>query len=319
MQTSEPPRSGIPDLVFVNPAAGGGRAADFLTSLKALAVRTAWHVEFCMTSSAADLASHARTAAESGHTRLFVLGGNGSFHGLVNATANYSDVVLGILPAGGGNDLADALGLPHNPLRAAQLLCQGHVCLMDVVRVETADGSVRLYTGGGGVGLDAEASFVAATRFRNLTGRFRYLLSAAIAPMTSRPISVTVNWSSNEILEPPPLASAAVLVAVLNTPSYCAGLRLAPAAKINDGFLDLVLVEPLSALELLRALPLFVFRGEVRSPCVKHLRVQRVTIETVTPCRFHGDGEILGCTPVQLQVSPGAIRVLCPEGSPLSG
>jgi diacylglycerol kinase (ATP) len=316
VQTSEPSPLAIPDLVFVNPAAGGGHAADSLPSLRALALRTSWQVEFRLTSNASDLGSQASAAAATGYTRLFVLGGDGSFQDLVNATRRFSDVVLGILPAGGGNDLADALGLPHDPLRAAELLRDGKVCLMDAVRVETADGRVRLYTGGGGVGLDAEASYIAATRFRNLTGRFRYLLSAAVAFLRSGPISVRINWSSNENPAPPPFACAALLVAVLNTPSYGSGLRFAPAAKTNDGLLDLVLVEAPSASEMFYALPRLIFRGELRSPRVKRFPVHQVKIETDSPCRFHGDGEILGYTPVRIEVLPGAIRILCPSNSP---
>jgi diacylglycerol kinase (ATP) len=307
----------LPDLVFVNPSAGGGHAADSLISLRAFAVRSAWHVEFRMTSSATDLDSKARVAAESGHSRLFVLGGDGSFQDLVNATANYSDVVLGILPAGSGNDLADALALPHHPVRAAELLRDGRVCLMDAVCVETADGQTRIYTGGGGVGIDAEASFIASTRFRNWTGRFRYLLSAAFALMQTRPTSIRVSWSANGT-SAMSLATEALLVAVLNTPSYGSGLRFAPAAKINDGILDLVVVDSLPAFEFLKALPMLIFLGEVRSPRVKRFPIHQVKIETTIPCRFHGDGEILGYTPVKIHVLPGAIRILCPKDSPLS-
>ncbi len=121
-----------------------------------------------------------------------------AFQDLVNATAKYPDVVLGILPAGGGNDLADALGLPHHPVRAAELLRDGDSCLMDVACVETAD-SQRIYTGGGGVGIDAESAHIAATRFRKLTGKFRYLLSAAFALIETGTVKVRVSFSKDGI------------------------------------------------------------------------------------------------------------------------
>jgi YegS/Rv2252/BmrU family lipid kinase len=269
-----------------------------------------------MTSSAADLAYQAQIAAESGHTRLFVLGGDGSFQDLVNATASHSNVVLGILPGGGGNDLADALGLPHHPVRAAELLRDGDFCLMDAAVVETVDGCRRIYTGGGGAGIDAEAAFLAGTRFRKWTGRFRYLLSAAFALLQTRPLSVRVGWSTDENTGQA-LVIEALLVAALNTPSYGSGLRFAPAARINDGFLDLVIVEALSLFELLSALPMLICFGEVRSSRVKRYQVHEVHIDTRVPRRFHGDGEILGCTPVKIRILPGAIRVLCPKDSPL--
>jgi diacylglycerol kinase (ATP) len=306
----------IPDLVFVNPAAGGGHASDSLPSLRAMAQRTAWQVEFRLTSSAVDLAVQAQAAARAGHSRFFVLGGDGSFQDLVNALAYLPEVVLGILPAGGGNDLADALGLPRHPVRAAEALRDGEVCCMDTIRVKTSDGRTRIYTGGGGVGLDAEASYLAATRFRKLTGRLRYLVSAAMAFATTRPISVRIDWLDPDSITDP-LSTKALLVGVLNAPSYGAGLRFAPSAKTNDGLLDLVLVENLSFLEFSRALPRLILRGEVSSPRVKRFLVRHVTIETAVPCRFHGDGEILGYTPVEIEVLPRALRILCPPGSPL--
>ncbi len=316
MQTTSPSPLVIPDLVFVNPAAGGGHAADFLPSLQAFAMRAGWQVEFRLTSSARDLAAQAMNAALEGHCRFFVLGGDGSFQDLVNALVQFPEVVLGILPAGGGNDLADSLGLPHDPVRAAELLRMGAVCVMDAVRARTADGNERIYTGGGGVGLDAEASYLAATRFRKLTGRFRYLLSAAMAFARTNAISVRVNaLIPNTPI--PLLSSKALLLAVLNAPSYGAGLRFAPGAKTNDGLLDLVLVEEMTVLELLRALPLLIFRGEVRSPRVKRFSIRHILIETEGPCRFHGDGEILGYTPVEIEVLPQAVRVLCPPDSPM--
>jgi diacylglycerol kinase (ATP) len=263
-----------------------------------------------------DLASQIHRAASEGHCRFFVLGGDGSFQDVVNASIHFPEVVLAILPAGGGNDLADSLGLPHHPVHAAELLRNGEVCSMDAVRARTADGNERIYTGGGGVGLDAEASYLAATRFRKLTGRFRYLLSAAIALTRTKAISVHVNWLTPDPVTAP-LTSKALLLAVLNAPSYGAGLRFAPAAKTNDGLLDLVLVEDLTVFELLRALPLLILRGEVRSPRVKRYSVRHILIETDRPCRFHGDGEILGCTPVEIEVLPRAIKVLCPPGSPM--
>ena len=318
MQASAPSPSVLPDLVFVNPSAGGGHASDTLPELKAFATRSAWNVRFRLTSSAADLAQQARSAAEAGHPRLFVLGGDGSFQDLVNATATYSDVVLGILPAGGGNDLADALGLPHHPVRAAGVLRGGEVRLMDVALVETANGQRRLYTGGGGVGIDAESAHIAATRFCKLRGRFRYLLSAAFALIGTSPVSVRVSQSTDGN-SGPALAMTALLVAVLNTPSYGSGLRFAPEAKIDDGLLDLVIVEALRPFELLRALPMLVVRGEVRSVRVKRYQVHEVQIETSSPRRFHGDGEILGCTPVKISLLPQAIRVLCPKNSQTTG
>ncbi len=305
-----------PDLVFVNPVAGGGHAADSLPSLKAFAKCSKWNVEFRITSSAHDLKEQALAAAIAGHSRLLVLGGDGTFQDLVNALAGFPNAILGILPAGGGNDLADSLGLPHHPLRAAELLREGEVCHLDAVRVKTADGNIQLFTGGGGVGLDAQAAYFASTTFRRLTGRLRYLLAAARALTDRRAVKFRALLQYREAT-PEPLEASAMILAVLNTPSYGAGLRFAPDAIPNDGILNLVLVEDMPFLQLLKALPRLIFLGEVRSPRVKRFPVHRLTIHTDLPRLFHGDGELLGYTPVEIQIVPKAFRILCPRGSPL--
>ena len=135
METISPLTPAFPDIVFVNPAAGGGRAPDSLPLLQAFAARSAWNVEFRITHSVHDLIAQAKLAAASGYLRFLVLGGDGSFHDLVNALSSFPDAILGILPAGGGNDLADSLGLPRHPVLSAELLqpANRHV---DVSRID---------------------------------------------------------------------------------------------------------------------------------------------------------------------------------------
>ncbi len=305
----------IPDLVLVNPAAGGGLAQDVLPLLQDFARRRGWRVEFRSTQSAENLAVEARKGAAEGHKRIFVLGGDGTFQALLNALAWAPDVVLGVIPAGGGNDLAAAIGLPHDPLLAADLLLDGQPAFLDAALVRTADGKERLYTGGGGVGLDAEAARYAGGVYRNLRGRPRYLLSAVRALMGFHSLRVRAFIGTDRQVE---INANALLLGVLNTPSYGAGLRLAPDAQTDDGKLDVVLLEDLSFLEVLALLPSLARRGELRTARVQRFRVERVRIETDRPCSFHGDGEILGNTPVEVSVVPSAVRILCPR-NPHSG
>lgn len=301
---------GIPDLVLVNPAAGGGLAQDVLPLLQDFAHSRGWRVEFRSTQSAENLDVEARRGAAEGHKRIFVLGGDGTFQALLNALAGAPDVVLGVIPAGGGNDLAAAIGLPHDPLLAADLLLDGQPAFLDAALVRTADGKERLYTGGGGVGLDAEAARYAGGVYRNLRGRPRYLLSAVRALMGFHSLRVRALIGTDRQVE---INANALLLGVLNTPSYGAGLRLAPDAQTDDGKLDVVLLEDLSFLEVLALLPSLARRGELRTARVQRFRVDCVRIETDRPCSFHGDGEILGNTPVDVSVVPSAVRILCPR------
>src|SRR6266851_550893 len=124
---------------------------------------------------------------------LMAMGGDGTFQTLANAAFG-ADVLLSVLPVGGGNDFASALGLPGDPLKAAEAVLRGTPRLVDLVRVRTAEGRTRLYAGGGGVGLEARAVQYANGLFRNLPGRFRYVASALRAFAGYEPIDVQLEF-----------------------------------------------------------------------------------------------------------------------------
>ncbi len=266
-------------------------------------------MDIIVTQTPDDLAQEARRAAEKGQERIFVLGGDGTFQLLVNAVRRYPRTVLGVIPAGTGNDFSAALGLPSDPVQAAALLLQGAICELDVARVRTSHGNERLYTGGGGVGLDAQAAQYANGAYRSLPGRFRYLIAAIRALFGFDAIPVKVTFCENE---PKILEARALLVAVLNTPSYGGGLCLAPEAKTNDGRLDVVILEDSNVGQILTWLPALAFSGQLKTQRLRRFSTTHVRIETDPPCWFHGDGEILGMTPVEVSIVPRAIRVLRP-------
>ena len=307
---TEPPAlpRDISVLVFVNRAAGRRRAASYLRLLQDLFESSGVSIQFIETTGAAELESAARQAVHQNHPVLLALGGDGTFQALVNGV-NGSDTILGILPAGGGNDFAAALDLPGDPVSAAEIILKGKPRSVDMVRVRTADGRTRLYAGGGGIGLDAEAAFLANGPYRRLPGRLRYVASALRALSKHLPLKVRLEFPDMDL---PAVESISLLTGVLNTPAYGAGLRLAPDARIDDGLLNVVLLEDLSTLNVLGLLPRLMATGELRTSRVKRWGVRRVRISANRPCLFHGDGEILGPAPVQIEVVPNAVRVLAP-------
>ena len=307
----------VPDLILANPTAGGGLGSEALARLRSFAAEKHWNAEFRSAQSSAEFAQIAREEAGAGRERIFALGGDGTFQALLNAVAGNTNVSIGVLPAGGGNDLAAALGLPLDPLKAAKtILTQGEATPLDAARARTADGAERLYMGGGGIGLDAEAARFANGAYRKMRGRSRYLLSAVRALWGFRGIGVRV---SMEGAGQSFLQETALVLGILNTPSYGGGLRIAPEASLSDGRLDLVLLETLGVLEIASMLPRLAVSGEIRTERIQRHCVTRARIETERPCAFHADGEIIGMTPVEIMVVPRVIRVWRPGGKITQG
>jgi diacylglycerol kinase (ATP) len=302
---------GLSVTVFVNFAAGGGRARGYLPHIRMLFDAAGVPAEFVVTQSEQELESRAQEAIAQNRQVLLIMGGDGTFQALVNAAVG-ADVVLGVLPVGGGNDFSTAIGMPDDPVAAAKALLQGEKRAVDLVRARTADGRARLYVGGGGVGLDAEAARYASGAYRHLRGRMRYIAAALLALASYEAVEVKLEFPGSEIGA---LRSKALLAGVLNTPTYGAGLRLAPQAVIDDGMLDVVLLEDLSFMGVMKLLPRLMGSGELRTSRVKRWRAQQVRMSTARPCLFHGDGEILGPTPVEIEVIPKAVRVLAPKAN----
>lgn len=268
--------------------------------------------EFVFPTSAQDLESRAVEAVSRGHHFLLAMGGDGTFQALSNAAVNAAnpDVVLGILPSGGGNDFAAALSVPSDPVAAAKAIFSATPRSVDVLRARTADGGERVYVGGGGVGLDAEAAQLARSTYRRWPGRLRYIAAGLHALRDFQPLNVRAEFPDSEL---PAVEGQVLLAGVLNTPTFGAGVRLAPDARLDDGLLTVGFVDSMNTLGVLRLLPKLLATGDLPESRVKRVSGRSVRLSTDRRCLFHGDGEIFGPAPVMIETLPRALRVLAPS------
>jgi diacylglycerol kinase (ATP) len=249
-----------------------------------------------------------RDALANGCTTAIAMGGDGTLQMLASEVISNA-VNVGVIPAGGGNDFATALGIPKNVELAVEILVRGKTRLVDAVCARFADGTEKIFLGGGGIGLDARAASYSNGKFAKWPGRLRYILSALAALRGFKGIAVRVEFRGSDAA---PWEEKALLVAALNTPSYGAGLKLAPDARIDDGLLEVVLLKVLSTAEVLRLLPRLLASGELRTRHLIRMRAARVQLEAADHQKFHGDGEVLGTAPVDIEIVRSALRVLVP-------
>ena len=293
-------------IVFVNPCAGGGKASRIEAQARAAFAKAGYAAKFEAPRSLEEFRERVRAAISAGCKTLIAMGGDGTLQVLVRE-AMQCPVTFGIIPAGGGNDFAAALGI-RNWKEAVQAIAQGKSRPVDLMCVQFTDSSA-IYLGGGGVGLDAEAARLASQRFANWRGRLRYL-AAAISALSGFPgISVELEFPTNGSLG---LRRKVLLAAALNTPSYGGGLRLAPEARLDDGTAEVVLIEMLAKWEVAALIPHLLLTGELKTGRVQRFRSSRITLKTPEGTWFHGDGELLGQNPHEITVLPKAIRILAP-------
>lgn len=298
--------------------AGAGRAERNLRRVRGAFERMEMTAEFVAAASASEMETRVRAAIAQGARLLFAMGGDGTVQALVNAVGvernDENGVVIGILPSGGGNDFASALGLPKDPADAVAALRAASIGRVDVLRARTGDGATRLFVGGGGVGLDVEAARHASGTYRRWPGRSRYLASALRAWREFEPIGVRVEFPDDDIAA---IEGRVMLAAVLNTPSYGAGLRVAPKARIDDGLLDVSILKCLSAAQVGRALPRLATTGELPDGYFIRRKAHAVVLQADRLCLFHADGEIIGSAPVRIDLLPEAMRFLAPIFGPI--
>jgi diacylglycerol kinase (ATP) len=288
---------------MVNPTAGKGRAAHVVAKVAAELRAADASVEILIGADAADAVAIAKQQVALGVDALVALGGDGMANLALQAVAGTA-VPFGLVPAGTGNDLAAALGLPAgDPAAAARLIAE----LLDGPGTRPMDAVRTDYGWFGcvlGAGFDSRVND-RANRMSWPKGKARYNLAILAELRVFKPLPFVVTIDGERI------ETEAMLVAVGNAASYGAGLRVCPDAVIDDGLLDITIGGPMTKVEFLRLSPKFTSGGHRDHPAVRMLRGREVRLES-PGVNAYADGEYVGPLPLTCTVSPGAVQVLAP-------
>ena len=286
-------------VIIINPTSGGANPA---------AARARIEVAQTAGSSRGDSADvlvtervgHARelaqTAIQSGARLVMAWGGDGTINEVASALA-FSAVPLGIIPAGSGNGLARELGVDPRP---AQAIADALAAQPRSIDVGELDG--HRFFNVAGIGFDAHVAHQFAGRHRRGLAGYVAVTTKALATYTTRRYRISCNGVTTE--------HQAVLVSLANSAQFGNGARIAPHAKLDDGLLDLVIVEERSRIATVCRLPR-LFTGTIhRARGCTTQPVTTVRFESDQPMRFHVDGEpCQGGTVLQGRVHAGALRL----------
>ena len=289
--------------IILNPSAGGGRA--WRSGLRALSALEGLGVSARIISSRDRQETRGLAAdfASLGAPHVLVCGGDGTVNAAANGLA-LSNTALGIIPAGRGNDLARALGIPMRPKESARLLATRISDSSPPIRIDLGCVNGTYFTTVAAFGLDAAVSRRMRTMSVGRGRRVQYLISAVAEVFRYDPCRVVVSGDFGE------RQFHVFVCATANTPNYGGLYRISPHAKLDDGLLDVCMV---CAVAPLRAvyLTLHAMRGShVDEPEVEVCRSRHVHIDSDAPRPLFADGEFLADTPVTITVAPGALRVL---------
>ncbi|WP_329473631.1 diacylglycerol kinase family protein [Streptomyces sp. NBC_01723] len=285
----------------VNPTAGGATSAAALLGVARLLREAGAGLEAEYSHSLAHARELARRAGDRGRVVLAV-GGDGMAGGIGGALSG-TGALLGLVPAGRGNDFARALKLPTDPAGLARVLLDGEPRSVDTIEVTSAVHDRAVVLGSVYAGVDALANHHANSA-RLLRGTASYYAGAlrAVAGWRATRYRVTVDGEEH--------AFTGYTVVAANSGYYGFNRLIAPAAEVDDGLLEVVMIHDAPRWLFFKLMNELETGAHVHRPQVRVLRGREIRIEADRAIPYGADGEVEAAVPVTARVLPGALRVL---------
>ncbi len=342
-----------PLCLIVNPSAGGGKAGRVLPQVLTALEGHGPAVRSELTRDLDHARELAHSAALAGET-VVCLSGDGMVGAVADTLREIPDALLGVLPGGRGNDLARVLGIPADPVEACAVIVEGFSRALDLGEVASGAGKSLgahreghilkgtppgaqagkqaggpAFVGIASVGFDSEANRI-ANEAPAWLGGLVYAYGALRALLSWRPARFEIELTGSVACDSGRQASSEVpagngpverhkfmayTVGACNSKTYGGGMRAAPDAILDDGLLDVVVLESIGKLAFVTKILPKVFKGtHVHEPGVKVFRAREVSIEADRPFTMYADGDPIGELPVTVRAVPGAVRVIVPRG-----
>lgn len=291
-------------VAIVNPAAGGGRAGrEGPRALSELKKRGVAFDDIRYTRGPADASRIAREHWDAGARSFLIVGGDGTAHEVLNGVAELGEApTLAMLPLGTGNSYLRDFGV-LGASEAMDAIARGTARESDVVRVEHASGTVYSFNIVG-LGFSAEVGARTNARYKPL-GAAGYVLAVfEVAAKLKGPVfPLRLDGGALD-------ARPAVLLSFSNSRFTAGAMEMAPAAKVDDGELDVIRIAAMPRLKFVASFPSIFAGKHVEKPEVEARRAKRVELELPDEVDCMIDGEILHLRPKVVSVVPRAMKVI---------
>lgn len=226
-------------------------------------------------------------------------GGDGTINEVVNGMVD-SKIPLAIIPFGTGNDLCRSLNIPPDPLETVINLAKGRMTSIDLGKVNN-----HYFANIASVGIDAEiASWVNNNRWAK--SPIIYDLGMVYKLILNKNYHLNIKIDDKEITKD------CTLVAVANGNYYGKGQKIAPKAKINDGFFDIVIISSMSRLEIIKNVSLLKEGKHIDNPKVSIYKAKNIIIESENIISGQYDGEELKTNKYNFMMTDKSLNIFVP-------
>ena len=306
--------SGSSWIAVINPNAGGGRVAKEWPLLSNMLKDRGFSFEEVFTTHRYHAVELVIYSLKRGFRNFISVGGDGTLHEIVNGIfyqkeVPVSEITLAVLPAGSANDWTRMYMIPKDYDKAIETVLEERTVMQDVARVEYSQAGVRnsrYMVNVAGVGLDANICLRCnASKDKGKSGDLAYVKAAfkALVSRTSTPTKVVVDGRN--------FFSGKMFSIAFGIGKYSGGgMMQVPDAVADDGLVNVMVARKVSKIKFLLLFKQ-LFKGTIyRIREVSHTTASRVCVISRKPDRVEIDGEVVGTTPINLEVLPRALRVV---------
>ncbi len=305
--------------LIINPAASSGKAGKRWPAMESQLLEQGLLFDCQLTGRPGEATFLSRQALQNGYQVIIAVGGDGTLNEVANGFFQVEEAirnraVLGLIPAGTGADFARSMNISRDIKDCAARIIRGETARIDVARASfqsrvagnSLQKTTRYFFNTADLGLGG-ATIALTQRLRRYLGGFlSYYAAMVLAMLFYRNREVTFVIDDNETW-----AGKMVTLVVANGRYFGGGMKIAPKAMPDDGFLDMLLIGDLSKPLLLLNSPR-VYKGtHLLIKGVHQFRGRKITIQSPnSSILFEMDGEQLGEAPVEVSILPGALRFI---------
>lgn len=243
--------------------------------------------------------------ARSKYPLIVAAGGDGTINEVINGlvgSKKSKQPILGIIPLGTENVLAQELGIPPDPAEACERILQGTVRSLDLGRA-TIQNKKRYFIITAGVGFDAHVANSINPALKKLLGSAAYVLTGLRELFNYTPSHLRVKMNGVEY--------QGYFAIIGNAKLYGGGTMLTHKADMSDGRLDACILQSKDIFNFIKFLFGVAIQQHDYFEDVVYAQTRKLRIESDKPLLVHVDCEILGTTPVDIEVCPKKIRMVC--------
>lgn len=269
-----------------------GKNAKKIETVRSVFDHAGLDYRFLYTDHAGHAAEYARDiSARGGENSIIAMGGDGTLHEILNGIEDFENTALGLIPCGTGNDFAAAANIPSDVKEAAEIIAFRDPSHVDFIQLASGLRSLNAV----GMGIDVEVLKRAYSGKNKKHSKYFRSLIACLFKFKSCDFTVEYDGKKEK--------HYGLIAALGNGVQIGGGIKLFPEARINDGYLDMIIVDYISRRKLISAL-LKLMRGKVNSVKeAKVLRVKEAKFTNESPqFTIQAEGELYDNMPIDAKI-----------------